>query len=110
LYLYSFPTRRSSDLKYFDGEIPAYQPSETAVDKDLEKFMQETVTNVEDKLDEMEFSIALSSIWQLISRTNKYIDKTEPWVLAKDPAQKERFFNIMAHLVESLRTTAIILQ
>ncbi len=96
--------------KYFDGEIPAYQPSETAVDKDLEKFMQETVTNVEDKLDEMEFSIALSSIWQLISRTNKYIDETEPWVLAKDPAQKERLGNIMAHLVESLRTTAIILQ
>lgn len=96
--------------KYFDGEIPAYQPSETAVDKDLEKFLQETVTNVEDKLDEMEFSIALSSIWQLISRTNKYIDETEPWVLAKDPAQKERLGNIMAHLVESLRTTAIILQ
>src|SRR5699024_11689209 len=95
---------------YFDGEIPAYQPSETAVDKDLEKFMQETVTNEEDKVDEMEFSIALSSIGQLISRTNKYIDETEPWVLAKDSTQKERLGKIMAHLVESLRTTAIIFQ
>ncbi|HEX6593276.1 MAG TPA: methionine--tRNA ligase [Bacillota bacterium] len=96
--------------KYFDGKIPAYQSSETAVDESLEKLMQDTVTNVEQSLDEMEFSVALSSIWQLIGRTNKYIDETEPWVLAKDPAQKERLGNIMAHLVESLRTIAIVLQ
>src|SRR5699024_10386747 len=56
------------------------------------------------------FSDALSSIWQLIGRTNKYIDETEPWVLAKDETQKIRLGNVMAHLVESLRKIAILLK
>src|SRR5699024_5219632 len=54
--------------------------------------------------------VALSSLWQLISRTNKYIDETEPWILAKDDTNKERLGNVMAHLAESLRKIAIMLQ
>jgi len=96
--------------KYFAGQTPAYKSSETSVDENLETFTQETITKVEKALDKMQFSVALSSIWQLIGRTNKYIDETEPWILAKDETQKIRLGNVMAHLVESLRKIAILLK
>src|SRR5699024_7055627 len=50
------------------------------------------------------------SLWQLINRSNKYIDETEPWVLARDEANKKRLGNVMAHIAESLRKIAIMLQ
>jgi len=96
--------------KYFDGEIPAYQASETDVDTSLENVAKETIENVEEAMENMQFSVALSSLWKFISRTNKYIDETQPWVLAKDEAKKGRLGNVMAHLAESLRKTAVMLQ
>lgn len=96
--------------KYFNGKIPAYAASETDVDKSLEQLQKDTVKNVENALENMQFSVALASLWQLISRTNKYIDETAPWVLAKDEANQERLGNVMAHLAESLRKTAVMLQ
>src|SRR5690625_4633029 len=61
-------------------------------------------------MDEMQFSVALKNIWQLVSRTNKYIDETEPWNLAKEEDQKERLGNVMAHLADSLRVIAVMLK
>src|SRR5699024_1721244 len=95
--------------KYFNGEIRAFVPSETEYDQQLEQLMKETVTEVEE-MEGMHFSVAWASIWKLISRTNKYIDETEPWVLAKDENKKERLGNVMAHLVEALRISAVMLQ
>src|SRR5690625_4731458 len=65
--------------RYFEGEIPVYEPSETTIDKELVSFADTTVKDVEQALDHMQFSVALSTIWQFVSRTNKYIDETEPW-------------------------------
>ncbi|WP_164215612.1 methionine--tRNA ligase [Virgibacillus sp. YIM 98842] len=96
--------------KYFGGEIPAYQASETEIDESLEAFGKATIDKVEEAMENMQFSVALSSLWQMISRTNKYIDETEPWILAKDEANKERLGNVMAHLAESLRKAAVMLQ
>jgi methionyl-tRNA synthetase len=96
--------------KYFDGRVPALKRGEEEVDKDLEAIAMETKNKVEEALEEMQFSVALSNLWQFVSRTNKYIDETEPWVLAKDDAKKERLGNVMAHLVESLRHIAIMLK
>ena len=96
--------------KYFAGEIPAYVTAEEAVDEDLETMMKETVTKVEGAMDDMQFSVALASIWQLVSRTNKYIDETEPWGLAKEEHHQARLGNVMAHLAESLRLTAVLLK
>ncbi len=96
--------------KYFDGKIPAFNASEDEFDQSLEKLGQETIENVEKALDEMEFSVALTSIWKYVSRTNKYIDETEPWVLAKDDNKKARLGNVMAHLTDSLRRIAILLR
>src|SRR5699024_6335584 len=97
-------------VKYFDGEMPAYKASETSEDEVLEQFSADTIQDVEAAMENMQFSVALSSLWKFISRTNKYIDETEPWILAKDEEQKERLGNVMAHLAESLRKIAILLK
>src|SRR5690606_32191353 len=96
--------------KYFDGKIPAYRASETEIDTSLENMAKDTIAEVEEAMENLQFSVALSSIWKYISRTNKYIDETEPWILAKDEAQKERLGNVMAHLAEALRKIAVLLQ
>ncbi|ASN03753.1 methionine--tRNA ligase [Virgibacillus necropolis] len=96
--------------KYFDGTIPAYQKAETEIDKSLEDFVAETIKQVEDSLENMQFSVALSELWKLVSRTNKYIDETQPWILAKDDTKKERLGNVMAHLADSLRIIGVMLQ
>ncbi|WP_077623884.1 methionine--tRNA ligase [Sediminibacillus massiliensis] len=96
--------------KYFGGEIPAYREAEDEFDVQLEAIGRETVSKVEDAMEKMEFSVALATIWQYISRTNKYIDETQPWILAKEEANKDRLGNVMAHLAESLRQTAVLLR
>ncbi|MYL35937.1 methionine--tRNA ligase [Pontibacillus yanchengensis] len=96
--------------KYFDGEIPAFREGEEAVDTELETFAKDTRAKVEEAMENMEFSVALTTLWSFVSRTNKYIDETTPWVLAKDESQKERLGNVMAHLAESLRHIAVMLQ
>lgn len=96
--------------KYFDGEIPVYKGSVTEFDELLLQVNNDTVTKYEDAMEKMEFSVALTNVWQLISRTNKYIDETQPWALAKDEANREHLSSVMAHLAESLRRTAILLK
>ncbi|MBO9131288.1 methionine--tRNA ligase [Bacillus sp. 165] len=95
--------------KYFNGEIPAYRGNVTQYDETLASFAKETVQKVEEAMESMEFSVALTTIWQLISRTNKYIDETQPWVLAKNETEHEKLQSVMSHLAESLRQTAIML-
>jgi methionyl-tRNA synthetase len=96
--------------KYFNGVIPDYAGSVTEFDASLLQVNQETVNKYEEAMEKMEFSVALTAIWQLVSRTNKYIDETKPWVLAKDDANREGLASVMAHLAESLRKMAILLQ
>jgi methionyl-tRNA synthetase len=95
--------------RYFDGVIPA--PGElTALDRELQSLAVSTVDKVEDAMERMEFSAAISAIWQLIARTNKYIDETAPWVLAKQADGKERLGTVLYHLAESLRIISILIQ
>ncbi|MBW4839341.1 MAG: methionine--tRNA ligase [Paenibacillaceae bacterium] len=96
--------------KYFGGEVPAYQPNATAFDAELEQAAVDTVRKVEEVMEKMEFSVALTYIGAFISRTNKYIDETQPWVLAKDEAKQGELASVMAHLAESLRIASILLQ
>jgi len=58
----------------------------------------------------MEFSVALTNIWQLVSRANKYIDETQPWVLAKDEAKRDELASVMTHLAGVLRHVAVMIQ
>ncbi|MEH7887054.1 methionine--tRNA ligase [Bacillus sp. JJ1609] len=96
--------------KYFDGEIPAYNGSEGEFEKQLLEVNNETVQKFEEAMEKMEFSVALTSVWQLVSRCNKFIDETQPWVLAKDEAQKDALASGMVHLAESLRRVAVLLK
>ncbi|MGM9923334.1 MAG: methionine--tRNA ligase [Bacillus sp. (in: firmicutes)] len=95
--------------KYFGGKIPAYKGSNNEFEAQLLETSKEVAAKYEEAMEAMEFSVALSSIWQLVSRTNKFIDETAPWVLAKEEKQEE-LASVMAHLVESLRRTAILLK
>jgi methionyl-tRNA synthetase len=96
--------------KYFGGKIPTYDGAQTEFDDQLVAFSQNTVKKYEEAMDKMEFSIALTSLWQFISRTNKYIDETQPWVLAKDEVNQDQLASVMVHLAESLRLTAVLLK
>lgn len=96
--------------KYFDGVIPTYKGSTGAFDQQLLQVNKETVAKYEEAMENMEFSVALTAVWQLVSKTNKYIDETQPWALAKDEVNVEELGNVMVHLAESLRRIAILLQ
>ena len=96
--------------KYFDGQIHSYQGPVTDFDESLSSFAKETIQAYEQAIENMEFSVALSSLWQLVSRTNKYIDETAPWILAKDKEKENELQSVMYHLAESLRITAVLLQ
>ncbi|MFJ8259903.1 methionine--tRNA ligase [Peribacillus asahii] len=96
--------------KYFDGEIPAYVNSKGEFQQSLLEMNRETVKRYEEAMENMEFSVALTSIWQLVSRTNKFIDETQPWVLAKEEEKRDELGSVMVHLAETLRRVAILLK
>lgn len=96
--------------KYFDGKIPTYKGSAGEFDQQLLEMNKETVVKYEEAMDHMEFSVALTNLWQLVSRTNKYIDETQPWKLAKEEDKIDELASVMAHLAESLRRTAVMLK
>ncbi|MGG1876811.1 methionine--tRNA ligase [Paenibacillus cisolokensis] len=96
--------------KYFGGEVPAFRAGVTAFDASLEEAAQAVYDKVEAAMENMEFSVALTAISQFVSRSNKYIDETQPWTLAKDESKREELASVMSHLVESLRIASILLQ
>ncbi|WP_239256364.1 methionine--tRNA ligase [Listeria ilorinensis] len=96
--------------KYFDGEIPPYQGNITPFDESLVAFKEEVVKEYEENMENMQFSVVLSKLWTLVARTNKYIDETAPWVLAKDEAASDQLASVMTHLAENLRIIAVLLQ
>ncbi|AEV70456.1 methionine--tRNA ligase [Acetivibrio clariflavus] len=95
--------------KYFGGVMPEERQAGD-FDEDLKKIVLETPSKVEELLDKLQFSSALSEIWKAISRTNKYIDETTPWKLAKDESSKARLAGVIYNLAESLRIVSILLQ
>ncbi|WP_043931809.1 methionine--tRNA ligase [Bacillus sp. EB01] len=96
--------------RYFGGQVPVYSGSVTEFDHVLLSVNKETVEKYEEAMDKMEFSVALTAVWQLVSRSNKYIDETQPWVIAKDEERKAELEAVMVHLAETLRRVAIMLQ
>ncbi|MCF1684141.1 methionine--tRNA ligase [Tetragenococcus halophilus] len=96
--------------KYCEGVVPDYASKVTPYDSELSTTAANVVGRYREAMDDMEFSTALSEVWVLISRANKYIDETEPWKLAKEEDKKAELNSVMVHLAESLRITAILLQ
>ncbi len=96
--------------KYFGGEVPTTGLGSTPYDADLESLAAQTVLKVEEAMENMEFSVALTAVWALVGRTNKYIDETQPWALAKDEANRPALASVMGHLAETLRIVSILIQ
>ena len=94
--------------KYLDGVIKSYNGTFSEFDKDIEECSFNQIKSFEEKIDNFEIANALKEIWILVSRTNKYIDETAPWTLAKEE-KNEELESIMYHLVESLRRIAILI-
>ncbi len=99
----------SMSNKYFGGEISDKGVSE-AVDEELKAVATGTYAKVSAKMDELRVADALTEIFALFKRCNKYIDETEPWVLAKDEAKKDRLATVLYNLVESIVIGASLLE
>lgn len=95
--------------KYFDGKIPADR-EETEFDASLKDTAKAVTEKVDTLLDKMLFSDALTEIWTLIRRSNKYVDETQPWVLAKDDSQKAKLANVLYNLSEAIRIVSVLIQ
>jgi methionyl-tRNA synthetase len=96
--------------KYCGGEVPEFKGRITEFDSDLAIVAAKSISDFHGFMNKNEFNSALDAVWVLISRANKYIDESEPWILAKDGAKKEQLDGVMAHLVESLRVVSCLIQ
>ena len=94
--------------KYFSGVLPDERVFEEP-DGELRDLAKATVAQYAELMDGFNISLAISAVMKLVSRTNKYIDETRPWVLAKDPEQPARLASVLANLFEVLRLTGILL-
>lgn len=96
--------------KYFDGivPVPATTPA-SAFDAELKALAETVGIEAAAYLEKMDFPNALASIWKLISRANKYIDETAPWVLAKDESKKTDLGTVLYNLMECIRMSTILL-
>ena len=98
--------------KYFDGEVPEDVGQVNEADSELEKAAKQAIVNFEEKMAKFEFAESLQEIWNFVSRTNKYIDETAPWALAKSEEEedKAKLKSVMYHLVFALKEIAILIR
>lgn len=96
--------------KYFDGNLTGYKGQMHEVDAEIETLALETKEKYDAAMENLQYSVALQEVWKLISRTNKYIDETTPWILIKDETQKELLESVMYHLVENIRFASVLLR
>ncbi len=80
------------------------------VDEDLKKTVLDTLPKVSEKMDQLRVADAITEIFNLFKRCNKYIDETMPWALAKDEAKKDRLATVLYNLVESISYGAVLLE
>lgn len=90
--------------------MPQYTGALNALDESLETLVSDEVEKYETAMDNAQFNKALQSIWTIVSRSNKYIDETTPWALAKDEDKKQELANVMVHLAENIRIIAVLLK
>ena len=94
--------------KYFEGKIEGYVGCVNSVDNEFEEFTNNQISKFEEKWQSFEIQNAITEIWQIVSRTNKYIDETMPWAQAKEE-DKKPLQSTMYHLIENLRKIAILI-
>ena len=104
----------SMSNKYFGGVVEnkgeSDDPTQKAIDTDLKAVVTDTYKRVAGKMDDLRVADAITEIFVLFKRCNKYIDETEPWVLAKDEAKKDRLATVLYNLVEGITIGASLLE
>lgn len=100
--------RTVSMVEKYHGGIVADAGVSEPIDEELKALVASTVADFEKQMDSMEINSAIKTVWALISRANKYIDETAPWILAKDEAKADRLKTVMYNLAETLRNVAIM--
>ena len=98
----------SMSNKYFGGVVENKGVSDT-MDADLIAVAEAAPGRVTEKMDQLRVADAITEIFTLFKRCNKYIDETEPWVLAKEEAKKDRLATVLYNLMEGIRTGAVLL-
>lgn len=101
--------RTLSMVGKYNGGIVKAPSAASAVDQSLMEMGQETVRQFEASMEKMELSATIKNVWAFISRTNKYIDETSPWVLAKDADRAGELDTVLYNLVESLRIISVLI-
>ena len=96
--------------KYFGGKLPAQQEVDPALDDALIELASALPEKYEEQMEHYAFQNALSEVFAVISRANKYIDENAPWVLAKDESKKARLARVMYNLLETVRICGGLLQ
>ncbi len=100
----------SMSNKYFGGVVADKGVADAAIDDDLKAVVTGTLDKVQAKMADLKVADALTEIFTIFKRCNKYIDETEPWVLAKDEAKADRLATVMYNLVEGITIGASLLQ
>ena len=100
----------SMSNKYFGGVVADKGVVDAAIDEDLKAVITGTLDKVQAKMADLKVADALTEIFAIFKRCNKYIDETEPWVLAKDEAKADRLATVMYNLVEGITIGASLLQ
>ena len=95
--------------KYFGGKLPEEQQADPALDDALIAMASQLHSKYEEQMERYAFQNALSEVFAVISRANKYIDETAPWILAKDESKRPRLARVMYNLLETVRICAGLL-
>lgn len=96
--------------KYFDGKVPTEEMVENTVDSDYEAFVADELGAFHQSMESLSFNVALDHLMKIVSRANKYIDETMPWVLVKEEATLPNLRSAMYHLAETLRIVGHLLR
>jgi methionyl-tRNA synthetase len=94
--------------RYFDGKVPAPEGEATALEGEVQAAFERATAELDGHFARLDFSAALTRIWEAVNRGNKYIEESAPWVLARQSDQRKRLQTVMYTLVEAIRLTAYL--
>ncbi len=95
--------------KYFNGSVKNKKVS-TEFDADLIEKVNSLATKVDEKMDKLEIGAALDEIFEVLRRSNKYVDETTPWTLAKEESEKDKLETVIYNLLEAIRVCGLLLK
>jgi methionyl-tRNA synthetase len=103
-----FSRALSMVIRYFDGTIPT-PSSPKEIDQRLQEVSLKILAHLPEQMNDLSFNKALGTIWEMVSASNKYVDETAPWSLAKDEKDRPRLATVLYQTLESLRIIALFL-